>query len=133
MGIDPRAVTEWFAGFLDTYGACGRGDRDIAALLPHYGVPLLLTSDEGFVVLDSEDRVAAAMQGQLGGLRAAGYHHTDLVRGEVTVLNATSALYRAGLSRVHADGRELEAVAVTYVLTEGPRGLQISVLAAHSA
>ena len=132
MAIDPRGVTEWFAGFLDTYGACGRGDRDIAALLPFYGVPMLLTSDEGFVVLDSEDAVAAAMQGQLDGLRAAGYHHTDMVHGEVTVLNATSALYRTSLSRVRADGQELQGVAVSYVLTEGPRGLQISVLAAHS-
>jgi hypothetical protein len=132
MPVDVRSVTRWFAQYLDTYGACGRGDCEISELLGYYGVPLLLTSDDGFVALETAEQVAAAMQGQLDGLRGAGYHHSEVVHEEVTVLNLASALYQGGFARVRRDGGEIARVVVTYLATDGPDGLRISVLAAHS-
>jgi hypothetical protein len=123
---------EWFDRYLDTFAACARGDREITALLGFYGVPMVITSDEGVIALTTGEDVAAVMQGQLDGLRAAGYRDSEVLHAEVTPLNSTSALYRGTFSRRHRDGGEIACVTVTYVLTNGPAGIQISVLAAHS-
>ncbi len=47
MPVDADAVSSWFDEYFDTFAACARGERDMAALLGHYGVPLIVTSDEG--------------------------------------------------------------------------------------
>jgi hypothetical protein len=73
--------------------------------------------------------VAAVMQGQLDGLRAAGYHHSDVLHAETTVLNSTSALYRGTFSRRDRNGGEIGCPTVTYLVADLPAGLQISVLA----
>ena len=44
MPVDTDAVNLWFDEYFDTFAACARGDRDMSALLGHYGVPLILTS-----------------------------------------------------------------------------------------
>jgi hypothetical protein len=131
--MQAKAVSRWFGDYLATFAACGRGDRQIADLLPYYGVPLLLTTDDGVTALTTADDVAAVMQGQLDGLRAAGFHHSDVLHSEVTMLNAASAICRCSLSRIRSDGIELERLAVTYLVTDGPHGPRISVLAAHTA
>jgi len=66
-------VTRWFGEYLDAYAACGRGESDTASLLAYYGVPLLLSTDEGFFAATSSDAVVAALQPQIDGMRAAGY------------------------------------------------------------
>jgi uncharacterized NTF2-like protein DUF6841 len=125
------AWREWFDRYLDTFAACARGDRETAALLSFYGVPMVITSDEGVIALTTDEEVAAVMQGQLDGLRAAGYHHSEALHAEVAELNSTSALYRGTFSRRHRDGGEIACVTVTYVLTNAPAGRGISILAAH--
>jgi hypothetical protein len=57
---------------------------------------------------------------------------SEVLSSEVTVLNSTSALYRGAFSRRRADGGQLNRVAVTYLVTDGPAGRRISVLAVHS-
>ena len=130
--MDAKGVSRWFGEYLDMYGACGRGEGGIADLLPYYAVPLLLTTDDGVTALTTADDVAATMQGQIDGLRAAGYHHTEIVHSEVTVLNATSAIYRGAFARLHSDGTEITRVALTYVVADGSAGLRIAVLAVNS-
>ncbi|WP_029112822.1 hypothetical protein [Mycobacterium sp. URHB0044] len=131
MPVNAEGLTKWFDDYLDTFAACARGDREIASLLEFYGVPFIVTSDEGVVALTSEDQVAAVMQGQLDGLRANGYHHSDVLHAEVTVLNSVSGLYRGTFSRRDHHGAVIANVTVTYVATDGPDGLRISLLAAH--
>ncbi len=131
MSVDTDGLSKWFEEYLDTFAACARGDREIASLLAFYGVPFIVTSDEGVVALTSEDQVAAVMQGQLDGLRANGYHHSDVLHSEVTVLNSASGLYRGTFARRDHDGGVIANVTVTYVATDGPDGLRISLLAAH--
>lgn len=126
-------VERWFGEYVDAIGACLRGERDIPSLLEYYGMPLHLTTDGGFMPLTSEEHVVAAVTQQLEGMRAApDYDHTEVVSSEVTVLNATSALYRAVLSRQRSDGSEITGLTVTYLVTDGPAGRRISALAVHS-
>jgi len=101
--VDSSEVSRWFGEYLDAFAACGRGEKDAAFLLANYGVPLLLTTDDGFFALTSDDQVVAAVQQQVDGMRAA-----DYARSEIGRLTAT------------------------YLVTGGAAGRRISVLAVHS-
>lgn len=121
----------WFQSYLSAFVACARGDGELGALLRHYGCPLIISSDDGVVTLTTEEDLAAVMQGELDGLRAIGYDHTDVVHLELTSLNSTSALIRGTFSRRDRHGHELNCPTVTYLVTEDGAGPRISVLAAH--
>ncbi|WP_101947453.1 hypothetical protein [Mycobacterium sp. 3519A] len=132
MPLDADAVGRWIDEYLSSFAACARGDGDMASLLGHFGVPMVITTDEGVVTLMTDDEAAAVMQSQLDGLRALGFHHSQVLQSEVTMLNATSAVYRATLSRRNADGDEIDCPTVTYVVTDDVAGPRIVLLAAHS-
>jgi hypothetical protein len=92
------------------------------------------TSDDGFFALTSDDQVVAAVQEQVDGMRAAGYHRSEILGSEVTALNSTSALYRGTFSRHGSDGGEISRLTATYLVTDGAPGRRrISVLAVHSS
>ena len=91
MPVDTDVVNSWFGEYFGTFEACARGDRDMSELLSHYGVPMVFTSDAGVTTLMTDDEAAAMMQGLIDGLRGNGYHHTDVLHPEVSVLNAASA------------------------------------------
>jgi len=130
--VDTGDVREWFGEYLDAYAACGRGESDTASLLAYYGVPLLVTTDDGFFALTSDAQVLAVMQQQVDGIRAAGYSRSEALGSEITVLNATSALYRGTYSWQQRDGAEIRRVTVSYLVTDGPAGRRISALLVHS-
>jgi hypothetical protein len=48
------------------------------ALLTYYGVPLIITTDDGVIAATTADQVAAVIQSQLDALRGVGYHHSDI-------------------------------------------------------
>jgi hypothetical protein len=129
MPVDTDVVNRWFSEYFDTFEACARGDRDMSELLSHYGVPLILTSDDGVTTLMTDDEAAAVMQSMVGGLRANGYYHTDVLHSEVSVLNSVSALYRGTLSRRNRDGEEFDCPTVTFLVTDDVAGLRIVLLA----
>jgi hypothetical protein len=131
MAMDSDRLSKWFGEYLDTFAACARADLEMSSLLDYYDVPLIITSDEGVVALTTGDQVAGVAQGQLDGLRASGYHHSDELHSEITVLNSASALYRGTFLRRDRNGGDIATVTVTYVVTDGPSGLRISLLAAH--
>jgi hypothetical protein len=131
--VDGNDVSQWFGEYLAAFAACGRGDSDPASLLAYYGVPLLLTTDGGCYPLTSDDQVVAAMRQQVDGMRAAGYDHTGVLGSEVTVLNATTALYRGTFSWRRSDGGEIRRVTLTYLVTDGQAGRRISAMVVHSA
>ena len=132
MPLDAAAVSSWIGGYLGTFAACARGEGDMASLLRHFGVPMIVSSDEGIVTLMTEDEAAAVMQSQVDGLRALGFEHAEVLHSEITVLNAASALYRATLSRLKADGGEIDCPTITYLVTDDVAGPRIVLLAAHS-
>lgn len=78
--------------YLDAFAGCGRGEIGTCSLLAYYGVPLSLTTDDGFFALTSGDQVVAAVQRQVDGMRAAAYGRSEILGFEVTALNSTSAL-----------------------------------------
>lgn len=125
-------VSQWFGEYLDAFAACGRGERDTASMLAYYGVPLLLTTDGGFYALANEDQVVAAVQQQVDGMIAGSYARSEILDSEVTVLNATSCLYRGSFSRRRSDGVEISRLSATYLVTDGPMGRRISALAVHT-
>ena len=131
MSLDAATVNRWIDEYIDTFAACTRGDRDMSVLLSRYGVPLILTTDDGVVTLMTDDEAAAVMQSLVDGLRANGYHHTDVLHSEVSVLNSVSALYRGTLSRRNRDGGEIDCPTITYLLTDDVAGLRIVLLATH--
>ena len=122
-------MRRWFDDYLEVFGAAARGERDLSALLTRYAVPLLVTTDAGVVPLSTADQVAAVIQGQVDGLRAQRYAGTSVVDVEISVLNASSALYRGSFVRHDVAGAELDRPVVTYLLSDGADGLQIAVLA----
>ena len=68
--MDSDGVSQWFGEILDAFAACGRGERDTDSLLAaYYGVPLLVTTDEGFFALTSDAQVVAVMRQQVDGKR----------------------------------------------------------------
>ena len=90
------------------FAACGRGETETRSLLAYYGVPVVLTTDQGSLVLTSSDQVVAAVHPQVEGLRGT-------------------------FSRRRADGSEIGRLAATYLITDGSVGRRISVLAVHGA
>ena len=131
--MDNSDVGRWFGEYLDAYAACGRGERDTAALLAYYGVPLLVTTDDGFFALTTDDQVVAVVGQQVDGMRAAAYDRTEILDSEVTVLNSASALYRGTFSRQRSDGSEINRLTMTYLVTDGPAGRRISAFAVHGS
>jgi hypothetical protein len=130
--VDSDDVSQWFGEYLDAYTACGRGERDTDELLAYYGVPLLVTTDDGVFALTSDDQVLEVMRHQVDGMRVAGYARSEALGSEVTVLNSTSALYRGTYSWQKSDGAEIRRVTLTYLVTDGPAGRRISALLVHS-
>jgi hypothetical protein len=131
--VDSNDVSQWFGEYLNAFAACGRGENDTASLLAYYGVPLLLTTDGGSFALTSDDQVVAAVQQQVDGMRAADYGRSEVLGAKVIVLNSTSALYRGTFSRQRSDGSEISQLTATYLVTDGPTGRRISVLAVHGS
>lgn len=132
MLVDSNDVSQWFDEYLAAFAACGRGETGAASLLAYYGVPLLLTTDDGFFALTSGDQVVAVMQQQVDGMRAVGYGRSEVLRSQVTVLNSTSALYYGAFSWHRIDGGEISRPTLTYLVTDGSAGRRISALAVHS-
>jgi Sec-independent protein translocase protein TatA len=130
--VDSPEVSRWFGEYLDTFAACGRGERDTGALLGYYGVPLVLTTDDGFFALTSDDEVVGALQQRVDGMCAAGYGRSDVLDAGVAVLNSVSALYRGTFSRQTSDGGEIGRLTATHLVADGAAGRRISVLAVHS-
>lgn len=126
-------MERWFGDYLDAFAACARGEDEAAGLLAFYGVPLLVTTDEGFVALTAADEVTAMAQRQVDGLRAADYDHSVVLDLEVSLLNRVTALCRGSFSRRRRDGTELGRLTATYLVTGPPEARCISALALHGS
>jgi hypothetical protein len=129
--MDDVDVGRWFDDYLLDFAACCRGESDTASLLDHYGVPLLVTTDDGYYPLTSDDQVVGMLDRQVTALRAAGYGSSEAVASEVWPVNAASALYRGTFARRRRDGTQIDRITATYLLAAGPAGPRISMLAVH--
>ena len=131
--MDAATVNRFLNEYLEAFAACVRGEREIASLLAYYGVPLIITSDDGVIALTTDSDVVAVIQSQIDGLRGLRYRRTEVLQSEVIGLNATSALYRASLARRDDDqGDEIDCPTITYVVTGARRQVRgSSVLVAH--
>jgi len=132
--MDEIEVKRWFDSYLADFVALGRGEiDDVWRVFPHYGVPLLLSTDAGCTVLTDETQVLAVVQQQVDGMRSAGYDRSDELAAETTVLNHSCATYRARFARLRADGSEIAQLEATYLITDRPAGCRITAIIVHSA
>lgn len=131
--VEAAEVDRWFREYLSAFAACGRGENEAAGLLAYYGVPLLVSTDEGFAALTTGDEVAEMAQRQVDGMRAAEYDHSDVIDFEFSLLNTVTVLCRGEFSRRHRDGTEIGRLAATYLVTGTPDCRRISALAVHSS
>jgi len=65
-------------------------------------------------------------------MRAVGYHRSEILGSDGTVLNSTSTPYRGTFSRQRSDGGEISRLTATYLVTDGVAGRRISLLPVHS-
>ncbi|HLN76596.1 MAG TPA: hypothetical protein VK204_06085 [Nocardioidaceae bacterium] len=132
--MDTAEIEHWFAAYLADFTALGRGDLDdVGRILAHYGVPLIISSEAGCLFLTDEAQVRATAQQQIDALRAAGYDRSNVLAAATTVLNQSCAVHRGRFVRLRADGSEISSLEATYLITDGPAGRRISVIAIHSA
>jgi hypothetical protein len=131
--VDGDDVRRWFAAYVDISAACGRGERAAESLLSFFAVPLLVATDSGFVALTSDQQVLGSVRLLVDLMRVPGYARTRIVETDVTILNATAALYQGTFARQRSDASEITRLTATYLVTDGPLGLRISVVAVHAA
>ena len=131
--MDKVDVERWFSSYLAHFVALGRGEMaDVRLILAHYGVPLILSSDAGCLVLNDEDQVLAAARQQIDGMLSAGYARSDELAAETAILNRCCAVRRARFARMRADGSEISQLEATYLITDRPEGRRISAIIVHS-
>lgn len=130
--MEESEVRDWFARYLSAFAALGRGESRPSDVVPYYGVPFLLTTDDVLVSLGTVGEVAAWLQSQAATMSAAGYSHTETLGSDVAILNRNTAVHRADFSRQRADGTEINQMSVTYVITREPEGFRIATLVLHS-
>ena len=130
--MEESEVIGWFAQYLSAFAALGRGESRPGDLVPYYGLPFLVTTDDVIVSLGTEEEVAAWLQSQADAMSAAGYSHTETLVSDVAVLNRNTAVHLAEFSRQRADGTEINQLSVTYVITRESEGLRIATLVLHS-
>lgn len=134
LTMDSSEVERWFARYLADFVALGRGDvDDLRQVLTHYGVPLLLSTENVCRVLSDEQAILELAQHQVDDLRAAGYDRSDELLTETTILNSTCATHHGRFSRLRKDGTEIAQIEATYLITDGPAGPRISAIIVHSA
>ena len=128
-----REVRDWFAEYLSAFADLGRGESPPDDLVPFYGLPFLLTTDDVIISHETVDEVAAWLQSQADAMSAAGYGQTKTLASSITILNRTTALLRGDFSRQRADGLETNHMSVTYVITRESESFRISVLVLNSS
>jgi hypothetical protein len=131
--MDRPEAERWFADYLTDFMALARGDvTDPRRILDHYGVPMLISTDDGPMFLADEEHVLGMAGRQIDGMRAKGYDRTEQLESATNVLNATCAVHQGRFAWLRADGSEIARVEVSYVITDGPAGRRISALLVHS-
>ena len=83
--MEASEVEDWFAQYLSAFAALGRGETLPADVVPYYGVPFLLTTDDVIVSLGTVDEVAAWLQSQADATSAMGYNHTETLASDVAI------------------------------------------------
>lgn len=130
--MDEEAVRAWFEGYLSAFAASGRGERAGADVAHFFSAPLLLTTDEVVAWLRTGEEVTSWVQTQADSMVAAKYDHSETLSSDFTILNRNTAVHRASFSRQRADGEEISALTVSYVITGTTGGYRISALVLHA-
>ena len=130
--MEARGVRVWFAEYLTAFAALGRGDFRPGDVVGRYDVPLLVTTDDLVIKLETVDEIEAWLQRQADAMSAAGYANTKTLASDVALLNRNTTLLRGKFSRQRSDGAEINQMSVTYVITRESETFRISALVVHT-
>ncbi len=130
--MEESGVRAWFAEYLAAFAAMGRGESRPGDVVARYSVPLLVTTDDLVITLETVDEVEAWLQTQADAMSGAGYGSTKTLASDVAMLNRSTALLRGKFSRQRADGAEINQLSVTYVITRESDDFRISALLVHT-
>jgi len=131
--MDTAEVARWFAGYLESFAALGRGEvDDVGRILASYSVPLIVSTDDECLILTDAAQVKAVAKQSFDGLQADGYDRSVVLGAESTVLNKSCVVHHGRFARIRADGSEISRIESTYLIVDGPGGPRISVLVRHT-
>lgn len=113
--------------FLSTYAAAFE-DFDAAAICACFNFPLTIVGGAGSVVFQTRAEAMANFEAVNARHRSLGFHRAQLVRCEVASVDAPTLAQVATEWRfLRADGEEIYAFPVTYILGRFPDEWRISV------
>jgi hypothetical protein len=82
--------------------------------------------------LITEEEVIDTLRAQVEGLRAAGYHRSEMLSADTAALNGTTVLHSAEFSRRRSDEFEIGRLRATYLIADGAEGRRIRALVVHT-
>jgi ketosteroid isomerase-like protein len=121
-----REVAEAMRAYVEAFTR-----QDPAAAAAHYQTPCLWLTDQGPVVVGTQEELVAQFAALLERLRASGYTGSAFTALHVRALGERTALVSAAVARYGEGGRELERIGATYTLHQGDAGWKITVLVVH--
>ena len=130
--MEDKVLRAWFAEYLAAFAALGRGESRPGDVVARYGVPLLLTTDDVVISLQTVDQVEAWLHTQADAMSAAGYWSTKTLASDVSILNRNTALLFGRFARQRTDGAEINQMSVTYVITRESETFRIFALVLHT-
>ena len=129
--VEASKVKVWFAEYLAAFAALGRGESRPGDVAARYGVPLLVTTDDLVITLETGDEVEASST-QADAMSAAGYRNTRTLARK-PMMKRNTALLRGRFSRQRTDGSEINQMSVTYVITRESETFRISALVVQTS
>ena len=122
-------VRAWYDRYLDTFTTLAAGERaDVAALLPFFGVPLVIITEHRCQALPTREAVLSTAQTLVDQLRTATYASSTVHRLDIRPLNARAALVDGVFSRSDRAGNEFERFGAVYLVTRTDEGWRFSAI-----
>ncbi len=106
--------------------------QDPAVAAAHFRTPCLWLTDQGPIVLGTQEELVAQFAVLLDRLRTSGYTGGEYTALHVRALGERTALVSAAAVRYGQGDRELERIGATYTLYQSDAGWKITVLIVHS-
>jgi hypothetical protein len=105
---------------------------ELGAIVPYFSEPSMTVAAQGVFPAATHATLAQSLAPIIDTLRSKGYGRSEYADAQVTALGDRDALVRGVAVRYTAAGRELERVAISYLMHRTDAGWKIAVLVAES-
>jgi hypothetical protein len=126
IAVDVRA---WYDRYFDAFTGLAAGERDdLDAILAYFGVPLVILTQDRYLVLPTREAVLSTAQALIEQLRRADYAGSTVHRLDVRSLNARAAFIDGAFSRHDRAGNELERFGTVYLAAKTDEGWRFATI-----